>query len=348
MATSLKLHIPEPCHENWQNMTQQEQGRFCGSCQKTVVDFSIMTDQEVLNYFNTASHNVCGRFSNDQLNKELTVTEKKKRFSLAYIWNVILATLLITEANAQVKPKPKKPVTINTWEGREMGKVAFIPGKREDAIIPVETKGKVVDAQNNQPISGASISIKGASGGTMTDTAGNFRLKVEKKDSLVLVFSAIGYEPQTRVIDDLTNWQDIQVYMKPVFSDLSAVSVIGYGTTTCRMTMGEISSIRSVTATEKITRVIDNLTKKDVQLYPNPVVRGNNIQVKLSLPQAGSYKLELLNTSGQVMLIQPLLMHTKEQQIDLYTQAGWSAGIYWVRISSPDTKNVHHGKLLLQ
>jgi hypothetical protein len=182
----------------------------------------------------------------------------------------------------------------------------------------------------------------------MTDSAGNFQLKVEKKDSLVLEFSAIGYETQTRVIDDLTNWQDIQVYLKPAFADLSAVSVIGYGTTKGRVMISGVSSIRTVTTSEKITRVIDNLTKKDVMIYPNPVVRGNNIQVKLNLPQAGSYKLELLNTAGQVMLIQPLLMHTKEQQIDLYTQANWSAGIYWVRISSPDTKNVHHGKLLLQ
>jgi hypothetical protein len=182
----------------------------------------------------------------------------------------------------------------------------------------------------------------------MTDTAGNFQLKVEKKDTLVLVFSAIGYEIQTRVIDDLTNWQDIQVYLKPAATQLQEVVIISYGTTKGRVVTGGVSSIRKVTTSEKITRVIDNLTKKDVQIYPNPIVRGNNIQVKLSLPQAGSYKLELLNTAGQVMLIQPLLMHTKEQQIDLYTQANWSAGIYWVRISSPDTKNVHHGKLLLQ
>src|SRR5215211_4115802 len=118
MPTPLKLHIPEPCHENWQNMTQQEQGRFCGSCQKTVVDFSVMTDKEILGYFSKSSQHVCGRFTNDQLNKELQVTEKKKRFSLAYIWNIILASLLITEANAQVKPKPKKPVKVNVQERR--------------------------------------------------------------------------------------------------------------------------------------------------------------------------------------------------------------------------------------
>jgi hypothetical protein len=259
-----------------------------------------------------------------------------------------LATLLITEANAQVKPKPKKPVKTTICEERTMGEIAYVPEKRDAAIIPVETKGTVVNAQNNQPIAGASIRIKGTSSGTMADTAGNFRLKVEKKDSLVLEFSAIGYETQTRVIDNLTNWQNIQVYLKPAATELQEVSVIGYGTTKGRVMMGGVSSIRKVTTTEKMTRVIDNWTKKDVKIYPNPTVRGNNIQVKLTLPQTGSYKLELLNTAGQIMLVQPLLMQTKEQQIDLHTSSGWSAGMYWIRISSPDTKNVHHGKLLLQ
>ncbi|WP_369411487.1 T9SS type A sorting domain-containing protein [Longitalea luteola] len=83
-------------------------------------------------------------------------------------------------------------------------------------------------------------------------------------------------------------------------------------------------------------------------MYPNPVARGNSIQVKLVLPQAGDYKLELLNTAGQVMLIQPLFMQTKEQLIDLYTQSHWSAGMYWVRISSPGSKKIFQNKVLLK
>ncbi|HEX6427416.1 MAG TPA: carboxypeptidase-like regulatory domain-containing protein [Niastella sp.] len=353
MPTSLKLHIPEPCHENWQNMTQQAQGRFCGSCQKTVVDFSVMTDKEILEYFSKTSQHVCGRFSNDQLNKDLKVTDKKKRFSLAYVWNIILATLLMTEANAQVKPKPKKPVKINMLEKRMVGQVAFVPEAPVETVIPVTMSGTIVDAQNNQPVVGASISIKGASGGTMADTSGIFRLKVEKKNSLVLEISAIGYETQTRAIDRLTNWQAIQVYLKPAANELQEVVIRGY-------TMGKRSmqgcngvrvkkdTIKSVIINNYIPAALKTALQKDVKIYPNPVVRGNPIQVKLALPKTGGYKLELLNTAGQVMMVQPLLIQTKEQQIDLYTQANWSAGIYWVRISSPDTKNVFQGKVLVK
>ena len=47
----LQLSIPEPCHQTWREMTPTQQGRFCNSCAKEVIDFSTMTDTEVLNYF---------------------------------------------------------------------------------------------------------------------------------------------------------------------------------------------------------------------------------------------------------------------------------------------------------
>jgi len=354
MPKSLRLNIPEPCHENWQQMTPQEQGRFCGSCQKTVVDFSMMSDQEVLNYFLKADHKVCGRFAEDQLDKELAITEKKKRFSWAYVWNVLLATFLFTEANAQVKhkAKPKRIVRPIERMPEKMGDVEYIRLDPDEAIIPVTAKGKVIDSKNNQPVIGASIRIKNTFSGTIADTLGNFELKVEKKDSLVLEFSAIGYETQTRVIDALTNWQDVQVFLKPAFTSLEGVTVISYPKTTRRVMVGGARSFYTQTKTEKIKRVVNDWVpaalKKDVKLYPNPVMRGNSIQVSLALKQAGNYKLEVLNTAGQIMQVQPVVMTTKEYQVNVYTQSEWSAGIYWVRIIAYNSKAVYQSKFILQ
>jgi hypothetical protein len=353
MPTSLHVNIPEPCQENWQQMTPQEQGRFCGSCQKTVVDFSVMTDKEVLEYFSKANQHVCGRFSNDQLDRELKVVEKKKRLSWVYVWNVLLASLLMTKTYAQGKPVKKLPVKTEVWDQRTMGIVATPePKQREEAVMPVTLKGKVIDAQTKQPIAGASIMVKDADRGAMADTLGNFELTVARKKAFTLEISAVGYTTHLQMVDFSTNWQNVQVQLQPVYSSLQEATVIGYGTTKGRVMVGGVTSCYKVTRTEKIKRNINDWTptglKKDVKIYPNPVVRGNAVQVKLVLPQTGSYKLELLNTAGQVMLIQPLLMQTKEQLIDLYTQTSWSAGVYWIRISSPDTKKVYNSKLLLQ
>ncbi len=39
--------IPKPCHENWDAMTPNEQGRFCNTCAKTVVDATALTNEEI-------------------------------------------------------------------------------------------------------------------------------------------------------------------------------------------------------------------------------------------------------------------------------------------------------------
>ena len=79
MKEQTYFHIPEPCHENWDNMTPQDKGRFCASCSKQVVDFSLMSDQQVLNYFKNATGKTCGRFANDQLQRPMIETPKQKK-----------------------------------------------------------------------------------------------------------------------------------------------------------------------------------------------------------------------------------------------------------------------------
>jgi hypothetical protein len=65
-----KLKIAKPCTENWDNMTPDEAGRFCHSCSKHVIDFSILSDTEIQNYFfNNYNKPTCGRFKNVQLER---------------------------------------------------------------------------------------------------------------------------------------------------------------------------------------------------------------------------------------------------------------------------------------
>lgn len=64
----MKIHIPSPCQENWNAMTANEKGRFCGSCQKTVVDFTHFSTTDIQNYFTKHyGQKICGRFKNEQL-----------------------------------------------------------------------------------------------------------------------------------------------------------------------------------------------------------------------------------------------------------------------------------------
>ncbi|MGH1517747.1 hypothetical protein [Chryseobacterium sp. JK1] len=66
----MKITIPKPCHENWADMTPDEKGRFCAVCSKTVHDFTGFSDEELVTRFNP-EEGICGKFREDQLNKNL-------------------------------------------------------------------------------------------------------------------------------------------------------------------------------------------------------------------------------------------------------------------------------------
>lgn len=74
-------------------------------------------------------------------------------------------------------------------------------------------QGKIIDVENNTPLPGVSIVIKGTNKGTNTDAQGKYRLSVPANASLV--FSFVGYTPQevsvgNRTVIDLSMEQDFR------------------------------------------------------------------------------------------------------------------------------------------
>jgi hypothetical protein len=115
MKPEIYLHIPEPCHENWDNMSPVAKGKFCSGCSKDVVDFSLMADHEVLNFFKNSSGNTCGRLHTDQLQRPIhpTKIDKKKNWH----WLVASFTSLLIMSKSQAQKKNTTPEMI--------GKVLF-------------------------------------------------------------------------------------------------------------------------------------------------------------------------------------------------------------------------------
>lgn len=71
--TPLKIHIPEPCGENWEAMSPvaDTSARHCDSCAKNVVDFTGFTDAQTHAYMRESKGKLCGRFRPDQLGRPL-------------------------------------------------------------------------------------------------------------------------------------------------------------------------------------------------------------------------------------------------------------------------------------
>ncbi|MCP9749695.1 carboxypeptidase-like regulatory domain-containing protein [Ferruginibacter sp. HRS2-29] len=197
----IQISIPTPCHENWDNMQPTEKGRFCNACTKQVIDFSVMSDAQVLNYFaHLKNGSVCGRAYPEQLNRamEAPVTPVKKK----WYWNYIALLLVFfgksAESKAQkigkvaIMPSTQQPQPI-----REVGEIAVVQPKR--AI-----SGKVLDNGGN-PIPGASIFIAGSGKVYTSGKDGGFSFLVSGNDKSLQI-SAPGYQANTIVLNTNENY----------------------------------------------------------------------------------------------------------------------------------------------
>lgn len=63
---TLHLPIADPCHEDWEAMDANAQGRFCGKCTKQVHDLSSMTEPEAQSLLRArAGGRICVRYEHD-------------------------------------------------------------------------------------------------------------------------------------------------------------------------------------------------------------------------------------------------------------------------------------------
>lgn len=95
----MKITIPKPCHEDWNKMTPKEQGSFCSSCAKIVVDFTKMKKEEIKQYFiDKKEEKTCGRFTVNQLYKKPPVYERSYLSKFAFALYVVFGMSLFSYA----------------------------------------------------------------------------------------------------------------------------------------------------------------------------------------------------------------------------------------------------------
>lgn len=98
--------------------------------------------------------------------------------------------------------------------------------------------GKVVSADDNTPLSGVSIGVKGKSTGTITNNTGDFSINAEPAD--VLQVSYVGYTSQDVSIGDNTS---LSISLVSNSGKLGEVVVVGYGTQSRRNITSSISKL---------------------------------------------------------------------------------------------------------
>lgn len=207
MKPTIRLGIATPCSQNWNQMTPDSEGRFCGSCQKTVVDFTAMDDRELLQWFATRQGPVCGRLREDQLDHNVTPLPDRAKSRWRY-WNYLIAGLLFS-SEAAAQTRPANPPTSQSLPIR--------PETRQlmgDTILATEkpfptdsVRGRVTDTAG-APIASATL-MYGPKKALLTDEQGRFSIPAQKvPGNQQLTITAIGYQSLSITVDKLlTDYQ---------------------------------------------------------------------------------------------------------------------------------------------
>ena len=112
-------------------------------------------------------------------------------------------------------------------------------------------------SDDDGPLPGASVVMKGTNTGVTTDFDGNFSISGGIDNNSILVFSYVGYESQEIVVG---NQSIINVQMQEAKGYLDEVVVIGYGSQKKSIVTGAISSIKQSELKDiPITRVEQTL-----------------------------------------------------------------------------------------
>ena len=126
------------------------------------------------------------------------------------------------------------------------GAVVIKPGhsvadKAAAADRKVKLTGVVIDAEQNEPVIGANVVVKGTGNGSVTDINGRFVLQVEKLP-VTLVVSYVGYQRQELKV---TGRQGLKIVLNPDYNLTDEVVVTGYGTFKKSAYAGSASTLKT-------------------------------------------------------------------------------------------------------
>lgn len=160
------VSIPEPCHEDWEQMSPTERGRFCASCQKVVVDYSQMSDAQILAAIKKtgASGLGCGRLSAQQQDRILLPApdngRRLPRFTARVAASLLGLQLLAQDAGAQTKS--------------DSAQVQPPGGPQQQPAQPLRLSGYLRDETTLRPIAGASLQLEKLGFTACTEADGKF------------------------------------------------------------------------------------------------------------------------------------------------------------------------------
>jgi hypothetical protein len=165
-------------------------GRHCQSCCKTVTDFTMMSNDEIVAYLSANSKNVCGRFYSRQIDninvlylQQVNEVSRFRNYRIAALFAALL-TFFKAEAHDTAKCAVK-------MEQHSVSLIRDTLNKNPARFI--EITGTVHSSADGEIIPGVIIKVVGTNISTITDSKGYFALSVPV-GAKFMEFHFVGYE----------------------------------------------------------------------------------------------------------------------------------------------------------
>ncbi len=215
-AKTIQYTIQNPCDKSWNEMTPESSGRFCGSCEKSVVDFTRMSDFSIVNYLeNHKNEKVCGRFTKPQLDRVYSLNQPV--FAPAFDLRAVVLGLALTTFSAVhsfAQTEPNEPVRIDTTivvPPIVVGTVAHVQFDHEK-----ESKVSGTVKASKKDFDQIIVELKNAGGRTLKtvhpDSKGKFSIDLNwTLEPYYIEISGTGYETQDLYFASVRSLSNLQI-----------------------------------------------------------------------------------------------------------------------------------------
>lgn len=219
----MKLTIPTPCSEDFFQMPATKKGGFCNSCKKEVIDFTLLSDSQILEVFQKNNSLICGRFKSTQLEKDYRYFEKPGLKQNSWIAAVFSTLLLLSASDSKGKTAAHdlKSIQLDHSAKKQWDETML---RNTDSVKLV--KGTVLD-EMGLGLPGANIQLKGTNIKAVSAMDGKFQILLPdstKSSEAELQINFVGYVSLFKKLNEYKEGEQLLLSLQPaVTGEITAV-----------------------------------------------------------------------------------------------------------------------------
>jgi hypothetical protein len=293
-------------------MTAADKGRFCASCRKEVIDFTSMGESELIAFFKKPKGSVCGRFRNDQLEKDIYIRPKRVPW-VKYFFQIALPVFLLS-----CKQRTLGVVKQETTQDAPSSTYATT------GLVMPDFPAEVIDSAG---------SVKGEVN------------RVEVVDTTNVIVGDI----QIAEMEYRENPVDTAVVELPELT-VESGKTIRPPETICYSTNRIMGDVIAGVTIENVYDSIENKkhapTERRLKVYPNPLARNSNAKADPRKLPAGKYNVQISEMSGKILYTNKLA--TDSFTLVEIPFSGLPGGMYVLRFQNEKTGEAFTERVVVQ